>query len=116
VAPRLTAPPTAKGKKMPENRRSALEKALEGIAERILSLDEASLTGLWGKYKERMERFDTSREWERAVIAFFLINAVRVKNQIFNEQIQNQRLQHPTPSGDKTSLPTGEKPVLKRVK
>jgi hypothetical protein len=101
---------------MPENRRSALEKALEGIAERILSLDEASLTGLWGKYKERMEQFDTSREWERAVIAFFIINAVRVKNQIFNEQLQKQRSQQPIPSGNKTSAPEGKRPTLKRVK
>ncbi len=101
---------------MTEKKSGHLEKALEGIAERILALDEASLTGLWGKYKERMERFDTSREWERAVIAFFLINAVRVKNQIFNEQVQHQKSQPPTPSGEKSSLPEGNKPVLKRVK
>ena len=101
---------------MTEKKGGPLEKALEGIAERILTLDEASLTGLWGKYKERMERFDTSREWERAVIAFFLINAVRVKNQIFNEQVQNQKSQPLTLSGEKSSLPEGKKHVLKRVK
>jgi hypothetical protein len=27
-----------------------------------------------------MEQWDTSPEWERAVIAYFLINGVRVKN------------------------------------
>ncbi len=64
-----------------------IEESLERIAERILALDEASLAGLWEKYKTRMENFDTTREWERAVIVFFIINAVRVKNQIFNERI-----------------------------
>ena len=50
-----------------------IEDALNGIAERILNLDEASLAGLWKKYKERMERFDTSKEWERAVIIFLYL-------------------------------------------
>jgi hypothetical protein len=64
-----------------------LEKTLENIAERILALDEASLSGLWKKYKLRMEEFDTTKEWEKAVIVFFIINAVRLKNHIFNEQV-----------------------------
>jgi hypothetical protein len=101
---------------MPETKGSHIEKALEGLAERILALDEASLTGLWEKYKERMERFDTSREWERAVIVFFLINAIRVKNQIFNEQIQNRQSQRPVLPRDKMPVPEGSKPFLKRIK
>jgi hypothetical protein len=64
---------------------------LERIADRILALDEASLAGLWEKYKARMENFDASREWEKAVIVFFIINAVRVKNQIFNERIMRRQ-------------------------
>jgi len=64
-----------------------LETTLEKIAETILSLDEASLASLWEKYKNRMERFDISKDWEKAVIVFFIINAVRVKNHIFNEQV-----------------------------
>ncbi|MBN1664575.1 MAG: hypothetical protein JW943_13325 [Deltaproteobacteria bacterium] len=66
-----------------------IESALNKIADRILDLDEASLAGLWGKYKDRMEHFDTSKEWEKAVVIFFIINSVRVKNHIFNEQIMN---------------------------
>ncbi len=64
-----------------------IEGTLERLAEKILALDEASLSGLWEKYKTRMEQFESTKEWERAVIIFFIINAVRVKNQIFNEQI-----------------------------
>jgi hypothetical protein len=68
-----------------------LESALDRLAERILSLDEASLSSLLGKYKARMEHFEPTKEWERAVIIFFIINAVRAKNHIFNEQLLRQR-------------------------
>jgi len=64
-----------------------LESALDKMAEKILSLDEASLSNLWDKYKNKMERFGTTREWEKSVIIFFIINSVRVKNHIFNENI-----------------------------
>ncbi|MBE0556367.1 MAG: hypothetical protein IH628_03960, partial [Proteobacteria bacterium] len=64
-----------------------LESALDRLAERILGLDEASLSSLLGKYKKRMENFEPSKEWEKAVIIFFIINAVRAKNHIFNEQL-----------------------------
>ncbi len=88
-----------------------LESSLDKIAETILSLDEASLSGLWEKYKKKMEHFETSREWEKSVIIFFLINAVRVKNQIFNEQLL--RLQDR--EGEKPQPPKG-KPHLRLVK
>lgn len=38
-----------------------IEATLHKIAEHILSLDEASLAGLWEKYKARMEHFEASR-------------------------------------------------------
>jgi hypothetical protein len=68
-----------------------LDNALDKMAETILALDEASLTSLWEKYKQRMERFEPTKEWEKAVIIFFIINAIRAKNQIFNDQILQQR-------------------------
>jgi len=68
-----------------------LESALDKIAESILGLDEASLTSLFEKYKNRMEHFEATKSWEKAVIIFFIINAVRAKNHIFNEQIIKQR-------------------------
>jgi hypothetical protein len=67
-----------------------LESALDKLAERMLSLDEASLSLLWEKYKVQMEHFEPSKKWEKAVIIFFIINAVRAKNHIFNEQILRQ--------------------------
>jgi len=84
-----------------------LESSLDKIAENILSLDEASLAGLLEKYKNRMEHFETSREWEKSVIIFFIINAVRVKNQIFNEQIfkmQNREPERPQFAKGKPNL------------
>lgn len=90
-----------------------LEKALEKIADSILSLDEASLNSLWHKYKEKMEAFDSTREWERSVIIFFIINAVRVKNHIFNERIILNRQKNPTRSRHQTR---NVAPHLRRVK
>ncbi len=86
------------------------ESTLEKIAEKILSLDEASLTSLWSKYKEKMEKFDNSRDWEKAVIVFFIINAVRAKNQIFNERILRMS------NENKPRKPDKPKPDLKLVK
>ncbi len=88
-----------------------IEAALNKIADRILALDEASLTSLWGKYKRRMEQFDATKEWEKSVIIFFIINSVRVKNHIFNEgivQLQGNQ------SGEKR--PQKGKPDLRLVK
>ncbi len=86
-----------------------LESALEKMAETILGLDEPSLTTLLEKYKKRMERFEPSKTWEKAVIIFFIINAVRAKNHIFNEQILRQ------PETEPEKKPR-KKPNLKLVK
>lgn len=86
-----------------------LETALDKMAETILALDEASLTSLWEKYKGRMERFEPTKEWEKAVIIFFIINAVRAKNQLFNDQLLRQRQADPP-------KPNGRKPDLRLVK
>ena len=87
-----------------------IEGTLERLAEKILALDEASLTGLWEKYKTRMEQLDTTREWEKAVIIFFIINAVRVKNQIFNERVMRKQTEVPEKKAPKP------KPNLKLIK
>ena len=91
-----------------------IEATLHKIAEHILSLDEASLAVLWEKYKARMEHFEVSPEWEKAVIIFFMINAIRAKNHIFNEQILKRH-----PREDKPGMPTRPqkgKPDLRRIK
>jgi hypothetical protein len=92
---------------------NSMENSLNKIAENILHLDEASLTYLWNKYKNKVEQFSTSPEWERAVIIFSIINAVRTKNSIFNENLLKNN------SVSKTKLPpkiAKEKPYLKLVK
>jgi len=89
-----------------------MEEMLDRIAEKILHLDEASLSGLWQKYKDRMERFEPTKEWEKAVIIFFVINSVRVKNHLFNQQLLRTRQ---TSDAPQTSFPP-KKPDLKLVK
>jgi hypothetical protein len=88
-----------------------LESALDKLAQQILGLDEASLSSLWEKYKKRMEHFEPSKEWEKAVIIFFIINAVRAKNHIFNEQLARQRQQQTGPE-----KPPRGKPELRLIK
>jgi hypothetical protein len=89
-----------------------LQSTLEKLADKILSLDEASMTALWKTYKDRMDKFDTSKNWERSVIVFFIINAVRAKNQIFNERL----LKMQTRKKDAPSRPFMPGPDIKRVK
>jgi hypothetical protein len=86
-----------------------LETALDKLAQQILALDEASLCSLWDKYKERMEHFEASKEWEKAIIIFFIINAVRAKNHIFNEQLKNRQPTRP-------EKPPKGRPELRLVK
>jgi hypothetical protein len=91
-----------------------LESALDKLAQQILGLDEASLTALWGKYKTRMDHFEPTKEWEKAFIIFFIINAVRAKNHIFNEQLTQRQGSRPeAPPKDK---PAKRKPDLRLVK
>jgi len=67
-----------------------LEKALEKIAEQVIALDEASLTQLRQKYMERVSHFEPTREWEKAVIIYFIINGVITKNFLFNQNLLAQ--------------------------
>lgn len=64
-----------------------MERALERLADQILAFDEASLTSLREKFRQRIEQFDGTKEWERAVIIYSIINAVSLKNTLFNENV-----------------------------
>ncbi|HCX89010.1 MAG: hypothetical protein COW04_04710 [Deltaproteobacteria bacterium CG12_big_fil_rev_8_21_14_0_65_43_10] len=64
-----------------------IEKALNKIAEQILAFDEASLRSLRAKYQTRIGNFDTSKEWEKSVIIYFIINSVITKNAMFNQNL-----------------------------
>jgi hypothetical protein len=86
-----------------------LEPSLDKLAKQILALDEASLVSLWAKYKERVEQFEPSQEWEKAVIILSIINGVRAKNQMFNELILRRQMGEPV-------KPPKKKPALRLVK
>jgi hypothetical protein len=57
-----------------------IAEGIERLADRVLAYDEPDLTALLNHFKSRMEELEVSPAWERAVIAYFLINGVRVKN------------------------------------
>ena len=64
-----------------------MEKVLEKLAEQLLAYDEASLANLREKYRSRIEQFDGTKDWEKAVIVYCMINAVSLKNSLFNDNI-----------------------------
>ena len=76
-----------------------MERAIEKLAEQILSFDEASLVHLREKYRLRIEDFDGTKDWERAVIAYCIINAVSMKNALFNQNVRKQKSEAPRPEG-----------------
>ncbi len=86
-----------------------MERALEKLAEKVLSFDEASLVHLREKYRLRIEHFDGSKDWEKAVIVYCIINAVSLKNTLFNENVLKKKEKGPLHRGNH---PHG----LKRVK
>jgi hypothetical protein len=89
-----------------------MEKGLEKLAEQILCFDEASLVGLREKYRVRIEQFDGTKDWEKAVIIYCIINAVSMKNTLFNENIlKRKRRKEKEPSRQRKGHPD-----LKRVK
>lgn len=55
---------------------------LDQIADQILDLDPEELKSLLSEIQARMDQPDQSREWERAVVNFFIINALRVKDKL----------------------------------
>ena len=86
-----------------------MEKALERVAEQILSFDEASMSSLREKYRSKVEHFDGTRDWEKSVIIYRIINAVSLKNTLFNENLLKKE-------GKKGGKPLKGHPRLKRVK
>ncbi|XPV77152.1 MAG: hypothetical protein ACNI27_04325 [Desulfovibrio sp.] len=75
-----------------------MEKAVLKIARQILSYDEASLTSLWEHFASRVDRYEPSTRWEEAAVALGVIQAVRMKNQLFNYQLAQSRLPLDDPS------------------
>jgi hypothetical protein len=73
-----------------------IEEALLGLADRVLDFDEASLAQLQEQYLKKVSDFAPTRDWERAIVVYFLINSVRVKNKIFNEKVKGSCQSEPT--------------------
>jgi hypothetical protein len=69
-----------------------IQETVEDLAATILSMDEEDLAEQLTHYKEIMEDFNPTPEWEKAVIAFFLINGVRVKNNLLQAQSHRKHL------------------------
>jgi hypothetical protein len=70
-----------------------IEEVLQSLADRILDVDEASLVQLQEKYLRKVSEFSPTKDWERAIVIYFMINSVRVKNRIFNERVKGSAAQ-----------------------
>lgn len=70
---------------------SYLENALVKLSRQLVAFDEASLMDLWEKYAEAVRQFEPTRRWEESVLIFGLIQAVRMKNQLFNYNLSASR-------------------------
>ena len=64
-----------------------MERMLLKMASQLNTYDEASLMALWDKYATLVEQFEPTKRWEDAAVAFSLIQAVRLKNQLFNQHL-----------------------------
>jgi len=93
-----------------------MEKALEKLAEQILSFDEASLANLRERYRSRIEHFDGTKEWEKSVIIYCIINAVIMKNALFNENVLKRKKGKEEGSSRQRREQERRHPGLKRVK
>lgn len=69
-----------------------IEDVLSKIARQVMALDEDTLSALLPKYKERMINFAPTQAWEEAVVIYFLINGLRLKNSQFNDKIRDYAL------------------------
>jgi hypothetical protein len=78
-----------------------IEEVLLNLADRVLDFDEASLAQLQEKYLKKISEFTPTRDWERAIVVYFLINSVRVKNKIFNEKVKGTGSTDPVNSSRK---------------
>jgi hypothetical protein len=67
-----------------------ISEAIERLADRVLAYEETDLSALLNHFKTRMEQYEPTAEWERAVIAYFLINGVRVKNALKQGKIRSR--------------------------
>ncbi|MDO5536357.1 MAG: hypothetical protein Q4F72_02340 [Desulfovibrionaceae bacterium] len=82
-----------------------MEKLLLKMADQLDGLAEASLVTLWHKYAKQACIFEPTKEWERATLVFCLIQAKRMKNQLFNYYWQSLSKEHEKEAAEKASSP-----------
>jgi hypothetical protein len=74
---------------------------LDQLADQVLDMDAQELKALLPQIQARMDQLDHTREWERSVVAFFIINALRVKDNLAH---QGQRPAPPRQEGARLRL------------
>lgn len=67
---------------------------LDQLADQILELDPDELKALLPEIQARMDDLDHSREWERSVVAFFIVNALRVKDNLAGQHRRRPAVRH----------------------
>ena len=61
-----------------------MENALRKLAKQLDVYDEASLTAMWDRLAEQVEKFEPTKEWETTALMLGMVQALRWKNQLFN--------------------------------
>ena len=61
-----------------------MEHFLLELARKLDALDESSIMSLWDKYATIVAHFESTKQWEEAVLVLGLIQAKHMKNQLFN--------------------------------
>lgn len=73
-----------------------MKEILNHLSDQFLELESCDVLELLPDIQKRMENCDNTREWERSVVSFFLINALRFKdNTKRNCQTQAQVQERP---------------------
>ncbi len=57
-----------------------MKEILDHLSDQFLELESCDVIELLPDIQKRMEHCDNTREWERSVVSFFLINALRFKD------------------------------------
>jgi len=65
---------------------------LYDLAEKVLKLEDINVCDLLPEVQERMECPDGSPEWEQSVVVFFILNGLRVKDNLACQEERRQEL------------------------
>lgn len=68
-----------------------MDRALLKLVKQLMAFDEASLTSMWDRYAQMVEKFEPTQKWEEAAVMLGMIQAVRWKNQLFNHHWKEMR-------------------------